>query len=54
LIGLSCFVMVVIMEVIGGFMTHKHEIYQILIVLEEAFEIFGASMFLIGVLKYKR
>ena len=51
-IGLICFIFVFILEVAGGFLTHLPNLYQKIIVFEEGFEIFGATMFLIGTLGY--
>jgi hypothetical protein len=50
IIGLVCFIFVFFLEVAGGFLTHLTELYQKIIVFEEIFEIFGATMFLIGTL----
>jgi hypothetical protein len=50
-VGFLCFLTVIVLEVIGGFMADKGSLYQMIIVFEESFEIFGATMFLAGVLK---
>jgi hypothetical protein len=49
-VGFLCFLMVIVLEVIGGFITDKEGLYQTIVVFEESFEIFGATMFLVGVL----
>ena len=52
IIGLVFFIFVFFLEIIGGFLTDFTELYQVIIVFEESFEIFGATMFLIGTLNY--
>jgi hypothetical protein len=51
--GLACFVMVVVLEFIGGLVAHAdaERVYGVLTLVEEMFEFAGATLFMIGVIK---
>ena len=46
------FVAVIFLEVAGGFLTHRPDVYFVMVTLEESFEIFSVTMFLSGTLYY--
>jgi hypothetical protein len=55
LIGLICFILVLAFEFLGGLIIRSHyDIYQLVIVTEEAMEKIGASFFFFGILLFFR